>query len=202
MTDESSDSDTEDIESIPTPGEVTRLLSDWSDGDQAAFENLLPLVYNELRGLASSYLRRERSGHTLQPTALVNEAFLRLVGSETGQIKNRSHFFGIAARVMRQVLVDYARSAAAQKRIGPDAKITLEDGRAAHLSPGTDLLEVHDALNRLAELNPRHAQVVELRYFGGLSREQVAETLGISLTTVERDWRVARLWLRSKMSES
>ena len=196
-----SDSDGEDLKA-EGPGEITRLLSDWSDGDSGAFESLLPLVYNELRSLASSYLRRERSGHTLQPTALVNEAFLRLVGSKADRIRTRSHFFGIAARVMRQVLVDYARTSTAQKRIGPDAKITLEDGGAAQIAPGIDLLEVHDALNRLAELNPRHAQVVELRYFGGLSREQVAETLGVSLTTVERDWKVARLWLRSKMSES
>ena len=182
------------------PGEVTRLLSLWQGGDAGAFEELLPLIYAELRQLASRYLRRERSGHTLQPTALVNEAYMRLVGSDAGQLENRSHFFGLAARTMRQVLVDHARLATAKKRIGPADKISLDVDVAAQIEPGVDLLEIHDALNRLAELNPRHAQVVELRYFGGMSREQVAEVLGVSLATVERDWKVARLWLKAKMT--
>lgn len=189
------------MKSIPH-GEVTELLEQWQEGQDKALEELLPLVYEEMRKLASSYLRRERQGHTLQATALVHEAFLRLTGSkEPFLIKDRSHFFTIAAKAMRRVLVDHARHHKAGRRIGVEAKVALDDAPELATSSHDDLLMVHHTLERLAEINPRQAKLVELRYFGGLTNQEAAEVLQVSLATVERDWQVARVWLHRRLTE-
>lgn len=184
--------------SIPR-GEVTQLLESWSAGESSALEDLLPLVYDELRTLAASYLRKERRGHTLQPTALVHEVFVRLVGSETVDARNRAHFFAIAARAMRRVLVDHARRQQANKRIAAGEKISLDDAPEISTEPGLDVLMVHEALEKFREVNERQAQLVELRYFGGLTNAEAAEVLGVSEGTIERDWKIARIWLHRKM---
>lgn len=178
-------------------GEVTRLLASWQSGDRSASDELLPLVYDELRRLAASYLRRERQGHTLQATALVHEAYMRLVGPglEGATVDNRRHFFAIAAKAMRRVLVDYARRRATQRREGERNQVPIEEVGALGAGPDFEILALHDALVRLHEYHPRQAQVVELRYFGGLGNDEVAEVLGVSRATVERDWQVARLLL-------
>ena len=184
-------------------GEVTRLLSTWKSGDERAAEDLLPLVYDELRRLASSYLRRERRGHTLQATALVNEAYMRLMGPslENAVVDNRRHFFAIAARAMRRVLVDHARRYQADKRIGVDQKVGIEDSPVVQMahSPNLDVLAVHEALGHLEELHPRQAQIIEMRFFGGLSVPEVATVLEVSEATVAREWRVGRLLLRREL---
>lgn len=176
------------------------MLARWRDGHDEALEELVPVVYDELRQLAGRYLRGERPNHTLQPTSLVNEAFLRLLGGSPVRPNDRVHFFALAARTMRQVLVDHARRRAAGKRIEADNVDDLE--RIAVVVPGdsVELLALNQALERLAELDARQAQVVELRHFGGLENSEIAEVLGISLATVERDWRVARLWLHRELS--
>ena len=182
------------------PVAITRLLNSWSEGkDPAALEQLTPAVHRELHALAESYLRRGRPNQTLQPTALVNEAWLRLLGqAQPPHLENRAHFFGIAARLMRHVLVDYARAHSAAKRGGGDpAMITLEDARV--LSPGRcapDVIEVHEALDELAKVDGRKAEVIELRYFGGMEREEIATALGLTLSTVKRDLRLGEAWLR------
>lgn len=181
-------------------GEITRLLHRWTAGDESAADELLPKVYDELRRLAGSYLRRERPDHTLPPTGLVHEAYLRLAATEPAalSVANRVHFFALAARAMRRILVDHARRHAARRRIGPRERTSFEEagafdrGRASFL----EVLEVHDALDRLREDHPRQAELVELRYFGGLSEPEAAEVLGVSRPTVARDWRLARLLLR------
>jgi RNA polymerase sigma factor (TIGR02999 family) len=183
----------------PNPyGEVTRLLRSWQDGEEHVMDDLFPLVYDELRMLAASYLRKERQGHTLQPTALVHEAFVRLVGPESLEVKDRSHFFAIAARAMRRILVDHARRHQAGKRIAPGDKIALDDAPELSRQPDTDVLWVHEALEKLQEINPRQAQLVELRFFGGLSNPEAAHVLGVSQGTVERDWKIARIWLHRR----
>ncbi|MEO1369025.1 MAG: sigma-70 family RNA polymerase sigma factor [Acidobacteriota bacterium] len=186
-------------------GEVTRLLSTWKAGDAGAAEDLLPLVYDELRRLASSYLRRERRGHTLQATALVNEAYLRLMGPglERAVVDNRRHFFAIAARAMRRVLVDHARRHQADKRIGADQKVAIDDSPVVELasSPNLEVLAVHEALGKLEKAHPRQAQIIEMRFFGGLSVPEVAAVLEVSEATVARDWRVGRLLLRRELDQ-
>lgn len=177
-------------------GEVTRLLDDLSDGKADAFDALLPVVYGELRRQAGRYLRRERSNHTLQPTALVNEAFLRLVEQRDVRWKNRAHFFGIAAQAMRRVLVDHARANGRLKRGGPQARVTLDEATMGAEGRSVDLLAMDEALERLAALDARQARIVELRYFAGLSIEETAEVIGISPATVKREWSMARAWLR------
>ncbi len=183
-------------------GEVTLLLAEMKLGHEDALARLMPLVYAELRRLAGHYLRGERVGHTLQPTALVHEAFLRLVGQDRADWKHRGQFIGVAAQLMRRILVDYARQRAAGKRAG--AAVTLDEER---LSPraGTDqteeILAVDEVLDRLARLDSQQTRIVELRYFGGLSVEETAENLGISARTVKRDWAVAKAWLRSELAE-
>ena len=182
---------------MPEPLQVTQLLMDWGKGDQAALERLLPLVQQELHRLASHYMRRERPGHTLQPTALINEAYLRLAGQQISW-EGRAQFFGIAARLMRQILVDHARARRNAKRGGDLRQVSLA---VAEGLPGRsgDLLALDDALKSLAEAGPQQARVVELRYFGGLTVEETAELLGVSPSTVEREWRAARAWLRKEM---
>jgi len=179
--------------------EVTGLLLEWSAGDPDALDKLMPIVVAELRRIARSQFARETPGHTLQPTALVNELYLRLVGHRKVAWKNRAQFFGVAAKLMRRILVDHARRRRADKRGGGGQKIPLEallvtlDGVADF--PDTDLLALDEALSHLAAFDPRQARVVELRFFGGLTQEEVAEVLDISPTTVKDDWRLARLWL-------
>ena len=186
-----------------TEGAVTRLFSRWRAGDEDVSAELLPRVYDELRGLASTYLRRERAGHTLQPTALVNEAFIRLIGTDV-KAADRTHFFALAARSMRRILVDHGRRLQADKRIGPADRITL-DTRVTPLAeipltgPEIDVLDLHRALERFAEIAPRPAELVELRYFGGLTNREAAVVLETSVATVERDWKAARAWLRREL---
>ena len=179
---------------------VTQLLARWSAGDESALDQLMPLVYDELHRLAGGYLRRERPGHTLQPTALVNEAYLKLIDQRNAHWQNRAQFFGVAAQLMRRILVDHARAHCAIKRGGPHYMVSLgQAGRFGH-KPETDLLAIHDALDRLAEVDPQQSRVVELRFFGGLTIEETAEVMHISHATVEREWKMARAWLRRELS--
>jgi RNA polymerase sigma factor (TIGR02999 family) len=181
--------------------DVTQLLVNWSRGDQAALDQLMPLVYGELRRLASAYLRRERSNHTLQSTALVHEAFLRMVNQQEVQWKNRAHFYGIAAQMIRRILVDYARSQHAEKRGAGAIKLELDEAMAVPQSSSqVDLLGLSDALDRLAELDERQSRVVELRFFAGLSIEETAEVLHLSPASIKREWQTARAWLFREMS--
>jgi RNA polymerase sigma-70 factor (ECF subfamily) len=184
---------------------VTQLLVDWSRGDQKALDKLMPLVYGELRRLAGNYLRRERQGHTLQPTALVNEAYLKLIDQKNARWQNRAQFYGVAAQLMRRILVDHARQRQAAKRGGSDQQrlsITSAGQLGARqmvTEPAIDLLALHEALNELTEMDPQQGRIVELKFFGGLSIEETAEVMGISHATVERDWKMARAWLRRKL---
>ena len=184
-----------------SPGQVTHLLQNWADGDAAAFDQLLPLVYGELRRLAASYLARERPGHTLQPTALVHEAYLRLVDQKQVDWRNRAQFIGLAAVMMRRILVTHARDRAANKRGGGAQKIPLSEVDEPGAAPDIDVVILHDALDRLQALDPRKSRIVELKFFGGLTRAEIAEVLGISVATVERDWTFARAWLYDAMGE-
>ena len=186
-------------EESSTHRDVTRLLVEWGDGDEAALARLMPLVYDELRRLARHYMRRERPGHTIQPTALVNEAYLRLVGQTNIRWQNRAHFFGIAAGVMRRVLCDHARARLADKRGGGAVRVSLVEAEARPDEQATDALALDEALGGLAEVDPRKARVVELRYFGGLSVEETAEVLKVSRSTVLHDWNMARAWLYQQM---
>jgi RNA polymerase sigma factor (TIGR02999 family) len=180
---------------------ITRLLVDWQHGDPSALDELMPLVYQELRKLAASYLRDERRDHTLQPTALIHEAYLRMVGSSVPEWQSRAHFFGVAARLMRQILVDHARGRRALKRGGEQVKLSLDDPQTvfAHENLG-GLLELDEALKRLASFDERKAQVVEMRAFGGMSVEATALALGVSEPTVKRDMRLAQAWLRRELA--
>lgn len=179
---------------------VTELLSKWRSGDQEALHALVPLVYTELREVAHHHLRRERPGHTIQSTALVHEAYLRLVDQGAPKTENRSHFVAIAARLMRQILVDYARGRAAKKRgLELRADVNFEECPTLPNQPGPDLVAVDDALNALAQLDDQQARIVELRYFGGLTIEETAQVLEISPATVKRDWNMAKAWLAREM---
>ena len=179
----------------PPAAPVTTLLRAWSDGDETALERLLPLVEAELRRLARRRMAGERRGHTLQPTALVNEAFLRLVDARSVPWQDRAHFFGISARLMRRVLVDHARSRGYQKRGGGIQRVTLTDGLALAAERTLDLVALDRALEELGAIDARKARVIELRFFGGLSVEETAEALHVSTDTIKRDWRLAKLWL-------
>lgn len=183
-------------------GEVTQLLRAWSDGDADAFERVLPLVYEELHRMAARYLVGERSSITLQPTALINELCLRLIGWDAVHWQNRGHFFGVSARMMRRVLVDIARRRRAERRGGPDAiRVPLDGIDVPASEPGADVLALDMALEMLAGEDARKAQVVELRFFGGLSIEETAEALGISARTVHADWAFARAWLYRTLTD-
>jgi RNA polymerase sigma factor (TIGR02999 family) len=185
---------------MQSPEGITQLLIDWGKGDQAALERLMPLVYSELRRLAGNYLRRERAEHTLQPTALVNEAYLKLVDQRNARWQNRAHFFGIAAQLMRRILVDHARQRQAEKRGGADQqRLSITSAEALVKQPEIDLLALNEALDELAQMDPQQSRIVELKFFGGLSIEETAEVLGISHATVERDWKLARAWLRRQL---
>ena len=182
------------------PREVTQLLAAWSLGDHGALEKLAPLVYGELQRLAHRYMEGQRSDHTLQTTALVNEAYLRLADQARPNFANRSHFLAVAAKAMRQILVDHARAAQRQKRGADAAKVQLDE--AALISPEQPraILDLNEALERLALLDPRTAHIVELRYFGGLKQNEIAEVLNISTVTVRRDWVFAKAWLYTELS--
>ena len=184
----------------PSSSNVTQLLVAWNDGDAAARDELIPLVYAELHRLAQAYLRRERRGHTLQSAALVHEAFLRLVDQRVAW-RNRAHFFGIAAQLMRRILVDYARSRQNEKHGGDQLHLELDEALDEAAARDTDLVALDDALQSLAALDPQQSRVIELRYFGGLTIEETAEVLGVSDTTVEREWRLARAWLLRELSK-
>ena len=180
--------------------EVTGLLQAWSDGDQAALEKLMPLVYAELHRLAKRYMGREHVGRTLQTSALVNEAYLRLVEAHGVRWQNRAHFFAVSAQIMRRILVDFARSRQNLKRGGGALQVTLDEGLIISPESGVDLLALDEALDKLAVLNPRQSRVVELRYFGGLNEEEAAEALKVSPRTVRHDWSLARAWLYRELS--
>jgi len=184
----------------PPRHDVTRLLDDCRSGDRSAFDKLLPLLYDELRSLAKSQLGRERRDHTLQPTALVHEAFLKLVGERDRDWKNRTHFFALASQAMRRVLLNHAESRRAMKRGGGDArKVTLFEAASLFEEQAEDLVALDEALTRLAAFDEAKCRLVELRFFGGLTTEETAEVLGVSSRTVERDWRLARAWLRKEV---
>jgi RNA polymerase sigma factor (TIGR02999 family) len=185
---------------ITSQQEVTQLLVDWSNGDQAALDKLLPLVNAELRRLAARYMRRETPGHTLQTSALVNEAYLRLVDQRHVRWQNRTHFFGIAAQLMRRILIDHARSHHYAKRGGGALKVSLDEAAAATEARSAELLAVDEALEKLTALDARKGRIVELRFFGGLSLEETAEVMGISSPTVQREWRAAKAWLHRMLT--
>lgn len=184
-------------------GPITQLLLEWGAGDRAALDELLPLVYEELRRLARAYLRRERADHTLQPTALVNEAYLRLVDQQSVRWQSRAQFFGIAVNLMRQILVDHARQRAAEKRGGPaQQRLSLTQAERVVNRTEVDVLALDEALQRLARFDPQQSRIVELKFFGGLTIEETIEVLGVSHATVEREWKLARAWLRRELSHS
>ena len=176
--------------------DVTRLLARWKDGDEAAFQQLVPIVHEELRRLARRQMAGERPGHTLQPTALVNEAYLRLVNLKQMQWQDRAHFFAMGARLMRRILVDFARSRGYQKRGGGAKQVSLDQALEVADGQPTDVVALNDALEALAAVDERKSRVVELRFFGGLSVEETAEVLNVSRETVKRDWTFAKMWLR------
>ena len=183
-----------------SPEAVTALLQAWSQGDVGARDQLFPLVYDELRRRAAAYLRRERRDHTLPPTALVHEAYIRLIGQRSAW-QGRAQFFGVASQMMRRILVDHARARGAAKRPGSGLRVALQEDAAAVAPLEVDLVLLDRALDELAALDERQGRVVELRFFGGLSQEEIAETLGVSLATVNRDWRLARAWLHQRVRE-
>jgi RNA polymerase sigma factor (TIGR02999 family) len=183
------------------PKGVTALLHAWREGDEAALADLMPLVHRELQRLAHRYMMRERAGHTLETTALVNEAYLRLIDARHVQWKDRLHFFAIAADLMRRILVDHARTRNYRKRGGHVKSVSLDDALLVAPEPQTDLVKLDDALNTLAEFDPRKAKVVELRYFGGLSVDDTATVLKVSHDTVKRDWRLAKVWLLGELTD-
>ena len=187
----------------PNSQAITQLLIAWSDGRREALDDLMPIVYADLRRLAGGYMRREPADHALQPTALVHEAYVRLIDQKQVKWRNRAHFFGVAAGMMRRILVDSARKRRAGKRGGDWERVTLAgDEPAANGRAEIDVLALHEALERLAEFDPQQERIVELRYFGGLTIEETAEVIGISPATVVREWTIAKVWLRTDLSRS
>lgn len=180
--------------------EVTEILQQWCGGDRGAAERLFPLVYDELKRQARNYLRRERSDHTLQPTALVHEAYLKMVDQTSLSAENRAHFFGIAARMMRQILVDHARQHNTEKRGGAAQRFSIEDLDVLPAQSAADLLELDEALKKLEKVDERKSKVVDMRFFGGLKEAEIAEVLGVTEKTVRRDWQFAKLWLFRELS--
>jgi RNA polymerase sigma-70 factor, ECF subfamily len=188
--------------SNPAPHQITQLLVDWSNGNEFAVQQLMPLVYDELRRMARRYMRRQPSGHTFQTTELIHETYLKIAGRDVASWQNRAHFFGIAAQAMRHILVDYARAKQSQKRGGWQEKITLADDAAVSVEKSGEIVALDEALHRLAALDARKCQVVELKYFGGLTNEEVAEFLKISPETAKRDWQFARTWLMRELTNA
>jgi RNA polymerase sigma-70 factor, ECF subfamily len=186
---------------VPNSEQITGLLKDWSEGNQAAFDQLMPLVYDELHRQAARYLRKERAGHTLQTTALIHEAYLKLLGHTQIEWQNRTHFFALASTAMRRILVDYARERNREKRGGSRENVPLDEGlQISANEKSVDLIALDEALERLEKLDARQARVVELRYFSGLSLDQTAEVLGVSRATVRSDWSFAKVWLLRELS--
>lgn len=182
------------------PNQITQLLHEWSNGDDLALEKLMPLVYQELRKMARQYMKSQRVGHTLQPTALIHEAYLKLAGQKEQNWKNRAHFFGVAAQAMRHILIDYVRNRNYQKRGGKDQRVELDEKMIVSNERAVGLVELDEALTRLADLDERKSRVVELKYFGGLSNEEMAEVLNVSAKTITRDWQFSRSWLLRELS--
>jgi RNA polymerase sigma-70 factor, ECF subfamily len=185
---------------VSSPQQITQLLVDWGNGDQAALERLMPLVYGELRRLAHQYMRGERPGHTLQTTALVNEAYIRLTGYRRVRWQERAQFFALAAQLMRRILIEHARSRDRQKRGGGTVRVMLDEAEVLSPERSRELLALDEALTELAKIDQRKARVVELRFFGGLDNKEIAEVLRISPNTVTRDWQVAEAWLRRELT--
>ena len=183
-----------------SPNDVTQLLVDWGKGDKQALDRLMPLVHDELHRIAGRYLRRERQGHTLQTTALINEAYLRIVDQKSVNWQSRAHFFGVAAQMMRRILVDHARSHLYAKRGGGAQKLALDEAIAKPQERDLDLVALDDALTGLAEIDPQQSRIIELRFFGGLTIEETAEVLSISPATVKREWNMAKAWLYGEIS--
>jgi RNA polymerase sigma factor (TIGR02999 family) len=186
----------------PSSSDVTQLLKDWSSGDSEALDRLIPIVYAELRAVAARYLRRERRDHTLQPTALVNEAYLRLIDQKQVQWQSRAHFIGVAAQMMRRILVDHAKSHNRAKRGGGAQKVSLDEAMAVSDERANELVELDAALTALAAFDDRKSRVVEMRYFGGLSVEETAEVLKVSEMTVAREWKLAKAWLYTHIEDN
>ena len=184
---------------MPSSHEITQLLLAWSEGDQAAFEQLVPLIHRELRRLAKGYMRQERPGHILQTTALINEAYLRLIDWKDVRWQNRAHFFGVAAQLMRRILVDFARAHHRATRGGAMRQVSLDEAAAVSVERASEFIALDEALDRLAVIDPRRSRMVELRFFGGLSEEETAEALKVSPRTVRREWSLARAWLRREL---
>jgi RNA polymerase sigma-70 factor, ECF subfamily len=185
----------------PQTHQVTELLAAWSNGDQSAFEKLMPLIDDELRRLAHRYMSRERAGHTLQTTALINEAFLHLVNRKNLQWQNRAHFFGLAAQVMRTILVDHARSHASAKRGGGTRNLELDEALVVSQQKAAEVVALDEALKHLALIDPRQSRIVELRFFGGLTVEEAAEVLDVSPVTIKREWSTAKAWLYHELAK-
>jgi RNA polymerase sigma factor (TIGR02999 family) len=181
---------------------VTELLAAWSNGDESALNTMMPLVYDELHRMARRFMARQKAGHTLQPTALINEAFIKLVGNENKEWKDRAHFFGVAAQAMRHILVDYARSRSYAKRGGGAQRVDLDQALAVTQERTGDIVALDDALNELTKVDARKSQVVELRYFGGLTVDETAEVLKVSSVTVMRDWSLAKAWLYRELAKT
>lgn len=190
------------MKNSPARHQITELLAEWREGNQSALDELYPLVYDELHRLARRYMSRERKGHTLQTTALINEAYVRMVDQKNVNWANRSHFFAISAQIMRRILIDHARRHAYAKRGGGAQQVSLEEVAALVPEQGRELMRLDEALKSLAERDPRRCQVVELRYFGGLNNEEIAGVLQVSENTVTRDWNMARAWLYQQLSEN
>ena len=191
------------VDNAPDSSHITQLLIAWSDGRREALDDLMPIVYADLRQVAAGYMRREAAGHALQPTALVHEAYVRLVDQKQVKWRNRAHFFGVAAVLMRRILVDHARRRRAEKRGGDWERVTLAgDEVAADTHKEIDVLALDEALERLAQFDPQQERIVELRYFGGLTIDETAEVVGISAATVVREWTIAKAWLRADLSRS
>ena len=186
----------------PSPGTITRLLVDWRDGDKTALDRLVPLVYREMRRLAGYYMRRQRADHTLQTSALINEAYLRLIDHKNMRWENRAHFYAVAAQAMRRILVDHARSRGYQKRGGGALKVSFDEAVIGAEERAAELIALDDALKDLAAIDPRKCQIVELRYFGGLSVDETAEVIGVSAVTIMREWRSAKGWLLRAINKS
>jgi RNA polymerase sigma-70 factor, ECF subfamily len=180
--------------------QITRFLVDWSNGNQAALENLMPLVYDELHRMARNYMRRQPSGHTFQTTELIHEAYLKLAGKDEQNWQNRAHFFGVAAQAMRHILVDYARSKSSKKRGGWQDQVTFSEDVLVSKERSGEIVALNDALNQLSALDERKSRVVEMKFFGGLKIEEIAEVLKVSPKTVKRDWRFARTWLLRELA--
>lgn len=182
------------------PKRITALLVDWSNGDQVALEQLMPLVYDELRRMAHRYMRRQHSGHTFQTTELIHEAYLKLAKHDEPDWRNRAHFFGVASKAMRHILVDYARSKQTQKRGGWQERVTLSEAPPIPGNQAKEIIALDEALEALAALDERKSRIVELKYFGGITNDEIAEVLKISIETVKRDWRFARTWLLRELN--